>query len=138
MTRRFAAVGPATAAALKRHGIKKAIVPRKNDYSADGLIRVLKRYDFKGRYVLFPCAKKAKETLPAWLARRGARLRKVEAYQTVMPKNVDRLRLKNLIAGKKIDAVCFHSQSAVKNFLKVVGMKSLKKFEGLIIRPRPD
>jgi uroporphyrinogen III methyltransferase/synthase len=117
---RVAAVGPATAAALKKHGIRKVIIPRKNNYSADGLIGVLKKYELKGKRVLFPSAKKARETLPFWLKRRGARLTKAQAYQTVMPKKVDRVRLRKLIREDKSDFVMFHSESAEKNFWKIV------------------
>jgi uroporphyrinogen III methyltransferase/synthase len=123
---RFAAVGPATAAALKKRGIRKVIVPRKNDYSAAGLVNVLKRYDFKDKRVLFPCAKKAKEILPIWLKKQGAKLDKVEAYQTVMPKNLNRAGLRKLIAENKIDEVIFFSRSAKENFTKITGRKIAK------------
>ncbi len=126
----FAAVGPATAAALKERGIKKVIVPRKNNYSADGLVAVLKRYSFKGKRVFFPCAKKAKDILPAWFKKQGARLDKVEAYRTVIPRNTDVKRLKGLISEGKVDEVLFYSDSAIKNYAKLVGKTTALNFPG--------
>lgn len=123
----FAAVGPSTAAALKKHGIRKVIVPRKDNYSADGLIDILKEYDFKGKRILFPSAKKAKESLPKWLKKQGAKLDKVQAYQTVMSKNIDRPRLKRLVRENKIDTVLFYSESAERNFRKIVGQQVAQK-----------
>ena len=122
----FAAVGPSTSAALKRHGIRKVIVPQKDNYSADGLIDVLKKCDFRGKRVLFPSAKKARETLPAWLKKQGAKLDKVVAYQTIMPKNIDRARLRRLVREGKIDTILFYSESAEKNFRKIIGKKWVK------------
>ena len=77
--------------------------------------------------VLFPSAKNARETLPLWLKKQGAKLTKVEAYQTIMPKNIDRPRLKRLIKENKIDTVLFYSESAEKNFIKVIGKELAKK-----------
>lgn len=120
---RYAAVGPTTATALRKYGIKKIITPRKDNYSADGLVDALKRYNFKDKRVLFPCAKKAKDTLPLWLKKQGSKLDKVEAYQTIMPRNVDRTRLRKLINENRIDEILFYSQSAMENFLEIVGRK---------------
>jgi uroporphyrinogen-III synthase len=128
--RRFAAVGPATAAALKKYGIRKVLVPRKNNYSADGLVAVLKKYNFKGKRVLFPSAKKAKDILPKWLKKQGAKLDKVQAYQTIIPRKINRKKLKELISKNKVDEVLFYSSSAVKNFTTLVGKKIALNFQG--------
>ncbi len=121
---KFAAVGPATASALRKHGIKKVIIPRKENYSAEGLVDVLKKYDFKDKRVLFPSAQKAREILPAWLKKQGARLNQVQAYRILTARDIDKSRLRKLVAGKRIDKIYFFSRSAKSVFLKVVGQKA--------------
>jgi uroporphyrinogen III methyltransferase/synthase len=126
----IAAIGATTKKILQAEGISNVILPQKDSYSAQGLIKALKHYDFREKRVLFPSAREILETLPAWLKKRGAKVDVVETYETILPANIDKTELVRLISTNKVDAVFFHSPSAVKNFIEVVGKKTAGDFKG--------
>ena len=89
-----AAVGPATADALRRAGVEPDLVPA--EHSARGLVEEFPDADgvdgvgraggaggAGARRVLFPCADLAPGTIPDGLAAKGWDVRRVEAYRTV-------------------------------------------------------
>jgi uroporphyrinogen III methyltransferase/synthase len=78
-----AAVGPATAAALERHGLACHLVP--DDYVAEGLADSLAETDAAaaGARVLIPCASDARDVLPETLRERGAVVEVLHIYDTV-------------------------------------------------------
>lgn len=117
--KRLFAVGPATAAALKKYGWKATAIPEK--FNGSSLKRLFG--PVKGLRVLFPRALKGREELPRFLRRAGARLDVVEAYRT-LPDERGLRRLKSL---RRADAIVFASPSAVKNVFEKVGWK---KFNG--------
>ena len=76
---RVGAVGPATAEALRRHGIEAGIAA---EGSAEALLgRLPDRLN--GWRVLFPCGEDAAEELPEGLRRRGARVERLAVYRKV-------------------------------------------------------
>jgi uroporphyrinogen-III synthase len=74
-----AAVGPATAAALRSAGIEVALVPE--DQRAEGLAEALS--ELEGSRVLVVRGDQARAILPQHLRQRGARVDEVIAYRTV-------------------------------------------------------
>ncbi len=81
-TARVAAVGPSTAAALRRAGIEADLVP--SAHSAQGLVDAFPvAGGSASRRVLFPCADLAPGTVMAGLGAKGWEVRRVEAYRTV-------------------------------------------------------
>ena len=79
---RVAAVGPATAAVLRRAGIEADLVPPA--HSAQALVDAFPAAGgSRSRRVLFPCADLAPETVSAGLGAKGWGVRRVEAYRTV-------------------------------------------------------
>ena len=78
-----AAVGPATAAALERHGLACHLVP--DAYVAEGLLDSLEDADaaVAGARVLVPCARDARDVLPDTLRARGAVVDVLHIYDTV-------------------------------------------------------
>jgi len=78
-----AAVGPATAAALERHGLACHLVP--DEYVAEGLLDALEDADadVAGARVLVPCARDARDVLPDTLRARGAVVDVLHIYDTV-------------------------------------------------------
>ncbi len=77
-----AAVGPATADALRRTGVEPDLVPA--EHSARGLVEEFPDAPGTGTgRVLFPCADLAPETIPEGLAQKGWEVRRVVAYRTV-------------------------------------------------------
>jgi len=79
---RVAAVGPATADALRRTGVEPDLVPA--EHSARGLVEEFPDAPSTGiRSVLFPSADLAPQTIPDGLGRKGWAVHRVEAYRTV-------------------------------------------------------
>jgi uroporphyrinogen III methyltransferase/synthase len=78
-----AAVGPATAAALERHGLACHLVP--DEYVAEGLADALEgsAAAAPGARVLIPSASDARDVLPRTLRERGAVVDVLPVYDTV-------------------------------------------------------
>ena len=78
----IAAVGGATADALRAEGIEPDLVPA--EHSARGLVEVFPPADAEGSArVLFPCADIAPDTIDRGLDQLGWDVQRVEAYRTV-------------------------------------------------------
>lgn len=113
---RVACVGPATAAACERHGIRPDYVAEEHvgEALAEGL---LARGVRDGTRVLLPRAEKAREVLPDALRAAGARVDVVVAYRTVKGAG-DPATLAALEAGE-VAYVTFTSGSTVSNFVEL-------------------
>ena len=117
-----AAVGPATADALRRDGVEPDLVPA--EHSARGLVEEFPDADGVGRAggaggagarrVLFPCADLAPGTIPDGLAAKGWDVRRVEAYRTVARAAPEPALLDRVAAA---DALALTATSAVQAFL---------------------
>ncbi len=116
---RLAAVGPATAAALRRRGRIPDFVPAvfRTEAIADGLD------DVRGRTVLLPRAAEAGAALPELLRERGARITAVVAYRTETP-NGRGASLPDIVRDERIEVVCLASPSAARNFSALLGEDS--------------
>jgi uroporphyrinogen III methyltransferase/synthase len=78
-----AAVGPATADALRNAGVEPDLVPA--DHRAAGLVSAFPDVEpGSANLVLFPCADLAPSTIPDALSAKGWEVRRVEAYRTVV------------------------------------------------------
>lgn len=112
---RIAAVGPATAAEIRRAGAQVDFVPSK--YLSAQLGRELP--DVDGRKVLVPQGDQAGTALLDALAERGAQVDVVEAYRTAPPQSPDPGALADLAVG--VDAAIFTSGSAVRHLFALLG-----------------
>ncbi len=113
----IAAIGPATARALRARGLRVNVVPE--DYRAEGLLKALGKSNWRGTRVLLARAAKARDFLPRELKRRGARLDVVAVYRTVVPQS-SRARLAKVLGRRKPDAITFTSSSTVRNFFALL------------------
>jgi uroporphyrinogen III methyltransferase/synthase len=105
------AVGPATAEALRAHGLRADFVPRTFS-AADFVAEFPAAADQR---VLFPCASAAGDTLVRELTAQGGRVDALPLYDTVPDTtDVDAVRAR-FIAGD-VDAVTFTSSSTARNF----------------------
>ena len=77
--RHLYAIGPQTAEVLKHYGWRGTGMPDR--YEGEALARRLG--NVRGRKILIPRAKKARDVLPRMLRSRGARVDVVEAYRTI-------------------------------------------------------
>jgi len=117
-----AAIGPATAAALARRGIAPALVPPQ--FVAEAVVAALAaRGELRGRRVLLPRAREARDALPAGLRARGAAVDVIPVYETVPETDAAQDLAAELLAGR-IDAVTFTSSSTVRRFVELVGREA--------------
>jgi uroporphyrinogen-III synthase len=109
-TSKIAAIGPATAGALRRRGIVAHLVPA--EYRAEAILDEIG--DVAGQRILLPRADIARPALADGLRAMGAQVDEVVAYHTVQ--NVpDQAAFTALHAG--VDLVIFTSSSTVRNFV---------------------
>jgi uroporphyrinogen-III synthase len=111
---KIAAVGSATAAALRDFGVEVAVTPA--EYVAESLVEALgSRVD--GQRVLLARAAVARDVIPDALRTRGATVDVVDAYRTVIPEeSVTAIRTLFGAGGRVPDAATFTSSSTVTNF----------------------
>jgi uroporphyrinogen-III synthase len=111
---RWAAVGPATAAALEAEGVRVERVPATATGAAiSGVLG-----DLAGARLLLPRARIAGGELPAALAARGAVVDAVAAYDTVVGPERSRAPLADALAAG-LDAAVFTSGSTVAGFFRL-------------------
>ncbi|HEY6428427.1 MAG TPA: uroporphyrinogen-III synthase, partial [Acidimicrobiales bacterium] len=109
-----AAVGPATADALRMAGVEPDLVPA--EHSARGLVEEFPAAGSgsgEPRRVLFPAADRAPGTIPDGLGEKGWEVARVEAYRTVPLAAPDPAVLARADAA---DAVVFTATSSVQAF----------------------
>jgi uroporphyrinogen-III synthase len=117
---RTAAVGAATAAALRGLGVEPTLVAAAGDESAGGLLAALLPHLDCGQRVLLPQAADALPTLRDGLRAAGIAAVAVAAYDKRLPASARR-RADELFAGQPIGWVTFTSPSIVRNFAGLFG-----------------
>jgi uroporphyrinogen III methyltransferase/synthase len=129
----WAAIGPATAAALREAGIAVAATPSR--YLAEAIPEALP--DVSGARVLLPRTDAAPRALADALRARGADVDEVTAYRTILAPARSRARLHRLITGREIDAVVFTSASTVHGMVRLLGeaRDALRQIEIACIGP---
>jgi len=111
---RVAAIGPATADALKALGVSPEVVP--DEYRAEGLLENLRAHIRPGDRVLLPRAAETRDLLVKELGRLGADVAEVPAYQTVAVRAGAPL-LRRAFESGTVDVVTFTSSSTVRHFV---------------------
>jgi len=130
-----AAIGPATAAALRRSGVTPALVPEA--FVAEAVVRALAARDsLRGARVLIPRALEARDALPEGLQAHGALVDVIPVYRTVREAGDGRALAAELVAGR-IDVVTFTSSSTVRHFVGLVGSEAATSgtFAAAVIGP---
>ena len=117
---RVLAIGPATAAALRDHGVRADLVPAefRGEVAAAALIAT---GDLHGRRILLPRAEVARDALPDALRAAGAQVDVVTAYRNVAPDAHAQARIASLIREGAVDVVTFTAPSTVREVLAVLG-----------------
>jgi uroporphyrinogen III methyltransferase/synthase len=111
--RRLAAIGPATAEALRGMGLEPEVVPE--EYVAEGLAGRLRGLIRPGERVLLARAAETRDVLVRELEAAGARVDEVPAYRT-RPAGEDAGELRRALADGRVDVVTFTSSSTVRHF----------------------
>ena len=110
----IAAIGPGTAAELRRGGIVADVVPERS--LAEALAEALEPVPVEGRRALVARAAEARDVLPRALAERGATVDVLSLYDTVAePLDADQLEVVS-----SADYVTFTSSSTVRHFMQAV------------------
>ena len=118
---RVGAIGPATAAALARRGIRPDFTPSRSVSSAaldDSSFRGNDGRGWNGVSVLLPAADIGRDELADGLSGLGANVERITAYRTATPPDAAQLALDALAEG--IDIVTFTSSSTVRNLLSLL------------------
>ena len=113
---RWAAVGHATATALRARGVEVDVLP----FEANGGALAEALPDPAGAQVLLVRASLADPDLPSGLRKRGAQVEEVTAYETVEGPDESGDQLRCALAEPGLGAVIFASGSAVRGFVKLV------------------
>ena len=113
---RLCAIGPATRQALEALHLKVDLMPA--EYVAESLVAAFNEHPLDGRRILLPRAAVARDLIPLELAKRGALVDVVEAYQTLIPE-------RSTIAFEHPNWITFTSSSTVNNFLALAGRPAL-------------
>ncbi len=108
------AIGPATYAALARHGIRADVVPDR--FVGEAVLEALASVPVEGRRVLIARAQGARPTIADGLRARGALVDDVAVYETVAERPADDV----VQAALAADVITFTSSSTVTNTLALL------------------
>jgi uroporphyrinogen-III synthase len=115
----IACVGPATAAAAKKHGMKPSVIP--DEFVGHAIADALAaRGDLAGQRILLARAGRAREELPERLREAGASVSEVQLYYSAMDEDGARA-LRARIEAQEVDLLTFTSGSTVRYFKEAVG-----------------
>ena len=126
------AIGPATAAALARHGWDGSRIPPA--FTGEALAEAMEREGLRGRSVLIPRAAAGRDLLPLALRRAGARVVVAPAY-SVAPDPAARRAVRDAAAAPRVDWITFTSPSTVEGFLEAGGEGLLRRAKAAAIGP---
>jgi uroporphyrinogen III methyltransferase/synthase len=110
-----AAIGDATAARLRTHGLRVAFQP-----SAANGATLARELPITSGVVLLARSDRALPELPEALRERGIAVRDVVAYRTVAEARGDVAHVRALLASGERVAVVFHSPSAIEGMLAAI------------------
>ena len=114
---RWAAIGQATAAALRARGVEPSLVP----VEANGAALGDALPDVEGASVMLVRASGAAADLPTRLRERGAIVEEVTAYRTIEGPPASAAPLQSALMDVDLAAVVFASGSAVRGFVALGG-----------------
>lgn len=127
----IAAIGPATAAEIEKHGLPVDLMPE--EYVAESLVAEL-REQVQGKRILLVRAKVARDVIPQELRDAGATVHVMEAYETLVPES-SRQKLREVLDDPKRrpTVITFTSSSTARNFLELLGKENLKSLAGILL-----
>jgi uroporphyrinogen-III synthase len=123
---RVAAIGQATAEALRNSGFTEVISPRER-HDSDALLALPQLQKVKGENIIVFRGQGGKERLKEVLEARGARVAYAECYRRVRP-DEDPQPLLAAWARGEIQAVSVLSAETLENFVAMMGAEGEKRF----------
>jgi len=118
-----AAVGPATAEAARKEGLR---VDRVASRYLGRVVAAELSGELAGKKVLLPRSDRARPDLPGALRAAGAEVTDVVAYRTASPESPDPALAERIRRGE-VSVVTFTSPSAFHHFLEAMGSEALEK-----------
>ncbi|MFN0071730.1 MAG: uroporphyrinogen-III C-methyltransferase [Chloroflexota bacterium] len=115
---RICAIGPVTARALQRYGLRADLIPEK--FISTEIVRAFSELDIKGARLALFRSDIAPDAIVADLRALGASVESITSYQTV-PVEHRAKELRDLLDHDAIDVLTFTSSSTVRNFLSAAG-----------------
>ncbi len=125
---KVAAIGPATAGALKERGINADFIPQQ--FVAESVVKGLLAHGMNGKRLLLPRARQARDVLPEELRKAGATVDVLPIYETVPGAARKEEFLAKLEQGR-IHCITFASSSTVDNFMNLIPAAKLKEYPHL-------
>jgi uroporphyrinogen III methyltransferase/synthase len=116
---RFGAIGPVTAEAVRKLGIKVDLLAK--EFVAEGVLASFTEADVRGKRFLIPRAETAREILPEGLSAMGGEVTVVPVYRTAVPSDPNVEAIRRLLHEGRIDALTFTSSSTVRHFARILG-----------------
>jgi uroporphyrinogen III methyltransferase/synthase len=127
---RLAAIGPATAEALRRYlSLRADFVP--TEAVAEAVLAQWPESDLNGRRVLLPRAAEAREILPDTLRERGATVDVLPVYETVLDVSTAE-SLRTQLEQGELDVLAFTSSSTVRNFAQAIAEGDTARLSALV------
>lgn len=121
---KVAAIGPATADALRERGIDPDFIPER--YVAEGVVEGMLKLGMKGQAILLPRAREAREVLPEELQKAGAVVDVLPVYET-RPAGAKKDVVLERLAEGRLHCITFGSSSTVENFLSLIPAETLRQ-----------
>ncbi|MEJ2091028.1 MAG: uroporphyrinogen-III C-methyltransferase [Syntrophobacterales bacterium] len=121
---KLAAIGPATAQALRERGLVADVVPAR--FQAEDLAAALLPQIAPGSRVLLARAQAAREVLPEILAQAGVQVEVAPVYQARQPAGIPAEARPDIDSGR-IDLLTFASSATVHNFAALVGREKFQE-----------
>jgi uroporphyrinogen-III synthase len=123
-TARFAAVGQATAHALKLTGLRVDLLPEK-DYNSEALLAMPELQGAQEQKFLIVRGEGGRDELASTLRSRGAQVDYLDVYKRVIP-GIDVAPILNLLAENKLDVITVTSVEALQNLSMMLGKEKHK------------
>jgi uroporphyrinogen III methyltransferase / synthase len=127
--RRVAAIGPATADALREHGVRVDVVPA--EYRAEGLVERLRGLLDRGDRLLLPRAAQTRDVLVTSLRALDVEVVEVPAYATRRADG-NSAGLGQALAAGAVDAITFTSSSTARNFVEMFSEAERRAWRGRV------
>lgn len=118
-----AAIGQATASALRTAGVPVKIEP-KSGFDSESLLMLPELQDLAGKQVILIKGKGGREKLAEVLAERGARVEQWEVYQRALPVG-DNSQVRTLLNNGQLDMVVSTSGESLENLITMLGEDAL-------------
>ena len=130
--KRIAAIGPATARAIRESGLAPEVDLIPEVYVAESFAQVLAPYA-PGATMLLVRAAQARDTLPETLTAAGAQITIAEAYQTIVPQDSIHSLATLFRPPTALDAITFTSASTAQNLRALLDQAHLPIPQGITL-----